>query len=347
MNDNVIYWLTLINNSGLKLGKIKKIIHEWYFMDNKPIKDLFALSSSELYFSFNLTDAETNQFLKAIKPPILQKQQILIETWQKENIKILTLENLHYSVRLIAMLQIKQLPLLLWVKGDTHLLNEPTITILGPEKPQESTVEFVELLIQELISENIGVVSGYGRGLDRIVFEKMIQGESGLGVAFLPMGLASFAKMTRRLDKYIESHRTVLVSPFAPDMSFKEGFKAARNILIDAFALILFVPEAKDIDSARIQTALNQGRPVIVLENGSPENEILINEGAIAVNQPSEIIELIHQVLLDSTVTPTHETDDDDYGLIREVLPPYNSDEALDILSAGGNVPEVLKARLK
>jgi len=366
--NEAAYWLALVNSSELKLGQIKPIAQRWHLMEGKSIAQLFNLSVTDLGTRFSLTEGQARQLLKAADTH--NTHLTYLKQWQAQGIQLLTLNHPHYPTRLIYTLPPRQQPLLLWAKGDTQLLSEPTITILGKPDPDPETVAFVNNLVTMLVEEKIGVVSGYGKGLDRTAFETMIITENGYGVAVLPMGLTAFAKLTSKLDESIKNGQTLLLSPFAPDIAYKENFAEARNMLVDSLALALLVPQVDVASQPRAEAALARGLPVLVDMTDSPENRALIANGAFLMTDPGEVIDMVQQEIIDDTLQAqiaqapasegqpppslgTKETklaplldDEDDYALGTEIAEPLDADEALDILSSMGNVPDSLRARL-
>lgn len=361
-NSEAAYWLALINTGGLKLSALKELVQQWYLMEGKPIAELFNLSVAELSLHFNLPEAEAQSVLKSADT--YADQLKLIETWQAQGISVVSLSHPHYPTRLLYTLPPVQQPLILWAKGATHLLSEPTVTVLGNPDPDEVTIEFVRELANILVEEEIGVVSGYGKGLDRTAFETMLDTPHGHAVAVLPMGLAAFSKITSKLDQYVAAERAVLLSPFAPDTPFKETLADARNLLVDSLAMALLVPQLDQESQPRSQAALERGMPVLVGNTDTPENRALIAAGAFLMTDPGEVVEMVQQAVIDNAMqakqvqapaappppaaksaTPLL-NDTDDYALGTEAVNPMDADTTLGILSAGGNIPSSLRERL-
>ena len=359
------YWLALINNSGLKLAQLKPIAQQWYLMEGRSIAQLFNLSVTEVSVRFSLTEEQAQTLLQAAKAH--QTQLARLKGWQQAGIQVLTLSHPHYPKRLIYTLPPKQQPLVLWARGNTRLLAEPAITILGQTEPDSETASYVNTLMALIASESIGVVSGYGKGLDRIAFEGIIAQPEGHGIAILPMGLGKFAQLTTSLDASIAAGQTLLLSPFAPDITYQESYAEARNLIVDSLALALLVPQVDSASQTRAGAAMARGLPVLVGMNDSPENRTLIAEGAFLMTDPGEVVEMVQQAIIDEALqvqmaqtpasegqpphlpkekTPSLLDEGDDYALGREVADPMQATEVHSILSAGGNIPDTLRARL-
>jgi DNA processing protein len=342
-----VYWLTLINESGLKLNLLKSIIQRWCEIEKR-----------------SLADDEADRAATARDK--LARQAKTLAQWQAQGLELLIRTDPRYPQRWVHTLPPARQPLLLWGQGDLNLLNEPTVTMLGSQPPDEATANFVDELMQVLVAEVIGLVSGYGRGLDRTTFEMMLATEGGHAVVILPLGLNAFAKTTSKLQDAVETGQIALVSPFAPNTPFEDKFAEARNLLIDHLALTLLVLETNEDAQTRASAALDRGLPVLVRPSDTAANRNLIDQGALLLTDTGEVVEMVQQAMIDDTLleqaedepvpsassaslaTPAVSLDPDaDYALHTEDLEPIDTEEALDILSMGGEVPEILRQRLQ
>jgi predicted Rossmann fold nucleotide-binding protein DprA/Smf involved in DNA uptake len=195
----------------------------------------------------------------------------------------------------------------------------------------------------------------------------MLTTANGFAVAVLPMGLSAFAKTTNRLDSVVEAKQAVLISPFVPSTPYDDRLAEARNILIDHLTMALLIPESDDETQARALAALERGLPVFVISN-TAGNRALLDQGALLLTDPGEVVDWVQQALVDAAILESEEEEataslnaaplsatapadapqsDDDYSLQGEEVPPLDADEALEILSLGGELPEVLRKRLK
>ena len=363
--SEVIYWLTLINESDLKLNLVKPIIQRWCITEKRKLSDLFGLSSLDLTTTFGLSDEEAAKVIGVSDK--LESQAAALARWQAEGIEPLILTDPRYPKRLIYTLPPAKHPLVLWTHGLVDLLNQPGVTMLGRKDPNEDTAAFISELMAVLELEEIGLVSGYGRGLDRVTFESMLATESGYATAILPMGLSAFMKTTTKLAEAVEAGRVVLVSPFAPDTPFEEKLAEARNLLIDYLTMALLIPESDEEAQERAIAALERGLSVFVKAD-TAGNRDLLDRGALLLTDPGEVVEWVQQALVDAAMQETEDDEDasdivaapltataptdpplsdDDYSLRYEEVAPLDSDEAMEVLSLGGEIPEVLRKRLK
>lgn len=360
-----VYWLALLQESGLRLNLLKPIVLRWCLTENRPLSELFQLTSLDLSATFGLPDADADRLLGV--PKKLKIQAALLEKWKKEGIEPIIRTDSRYPRRLAFHLAPAMQPLVLWAQGNTPLLNQPGVTMLGQAGSSQPATEFVDQLIAVLEEEQVGLVSGYARGLDRTTFEMMLATPHGFTVALLPMGLSAFAKTTNKLLSAVYGGRTVLVSPFAPDTPFDDKLAEARNLLIDHLALALLILESDDDAQARAVAAINRGLPVFVRQDTAANRELL-GSGALLLTDPGEVIDWVQQALVDDAIQESEDESelesmpapplnvapaapppapDDDFSLRTDDVPPLDSDEALNLLGLGGDVPEVLRRKLE
>jgi len=369
----LIYWLALINESGLKLSLVKPIIQRWCVAEQRPLAELFELSPLEWETTFGVSDQEAERAIATRRK--LAQQAAALKQWQAAGIEPITFLDARYPGRLAHTLPPARQPLILWAQGALNILNQPGVTMLGSQTPSDDSLEFIQELMTALAAEEVGLVSGYGRGLDRATFELMLAIENGRAVVVLPMGLSAFAKTTSKLTEAASAGQIALLSPFAPDTAFDEKLAEARNVLIDHLALALLIPDADEASQERGSAALDRGMPVFVSVTDTAGNRALIDRGALLLTDAGEVIELVQQAVIDAAFfdepadLPEQAPDqmaiaaeagaplvaiptislqsDEDYALRSEDAEPIDSDEALDILSSGGEIPAILRQRLE
>ncbi len=355
-----VYWLALIYESGLKLSRIKPIIQRWCVVEQRALAEIFELSPLDWTTTFGLSEDEGLR-LQSI-PDRLDKYGQQVAQWQTQGIETVIRTDPRYPDRLAQVLPPAQQPLVLWARGALSLLDEPGVAVLGSQDPDEMATELIEELMSRLVAEGVLLVSGYGRGLDRATFEVMLTTPGGQAVVMLPMGLAAFANTTSKLETAVDRGQIVLVSPFAPDIPFQENLAEARNLLIDHLALVLLIPDADEAAQERGRTVLNRGTPVFVGLTDTAGNRALIEAGALLLTDAGEVVEMVQQAIIDSTLLEPDQEEvaapiappaqpmldsDEDYSLRLEEVDPIDSEEALEILSMGGDIPDILRQRLQ
>ncbi len=353
--SEITYWLAFINESGLKLNLVKPIIQRWCIINKRPLTEIFTLSPLEWGTTFNLSDADIERV--STVPEKLNPQATKLAQWQAEGFEPIIYSDPRYPQRLLNTLAPAKQPLILWVQGNTTLLNTPGVTILGNDPVDKPTDQFLDDLLQTVVAKNISLISGYGRGLDRLAFEKLLKTETGQAIVVLPMGLSAFSKTTTKLNGAIKSGRIVLVSPFAPDTPFQESLAAARNLLIDHFAVALLVLQVDPLLRERSLAAIDRGLSVFV-HSMTANGQALLEQGALPLTDAVEVVELVQQAVIDEAIQESEQNSADspsavqfneaneNYALHREELEPLEGEDVLKIISPTGKIPPALLKRL-
>src|SRR5256885_16636328 len=80
-----------------------------------------------------------------------------------------------------TLLQIYDPPVLLYVRGDAQVLNQPGISIVGTRRPTLYGTQMAERLGRELAARGLGIISGMARGIYAIGHQGAMAGNGGAG----------------------------------------------------------------------------------------------------------------------------------------------------------------------
>ncbi len=156
-----------------------------------------------------------------------------LEQWQESEIWVLGQTDATYPQRLLARLG-KATPSLLFGVGEQRLLDGGGLAVVGSRDADESALEFTRKIASACAQENIQIVSGGARGIDReAMLSGLDAGSCAVGVLADSLGKEAFA------DRYrtpLEQGRLTLVTPFRPDVGFNIGNAMGRNKCIYALA---------------------------------------------------------------------------------------------------------------
>jgi predicted Rossmann fold nucleotide-binding protein DprA/Smf involved in DNA uptake len=176
-------------------------------------------------------------------------------------------------------------PLMLYGAGETRLLNQPGLAVVGSRNIDARGFELTELVGRACAESSLIVYSGGARGVDKTAMgAALASGGSAAGLL-----ADSLEKAVRASDvrAAIEESHLVLATPYSPQASFNVGTAMARNKLIYAlsdFALVIASDAEKGGTWAGAEEALAAGWvPVFVVDGPKvPEgNRLLLKRGAI------------------------------------------------------------------
>ena len=220
----------------------------------------------------------------------LEKQ---IEFLQKENVKIITIEDTEYPEILKT---IYDYPVSIFVKGNEKMLNMPAIGIVGCRESSSYGEKVAQYFAYHLAKRNINIISGLAKGIDSQSHIGAIKAK-GRTIGVIGSGLdIVYPKENQYLyDKIIEENGAIISEYPLGVKPIKMNFPA-RNRIISGMSKGIIVIEAKKKSGTLITVdfALEQGRNVYVVPGNIDEvNSVgtndLIKQGAQMVTTYKDI----------------------------------------------------------
>jgi len=142
--------------------------------------------------------------------------------------------------RRIRILQDRQaLPALLYVRGNTAVLDRPGVAIVGMRQAGDAALAAAAALAGDLAAREVNVVSGYAAGIDTAAHIAALS-SGGTTTAVLAEGIHHF--QTRpELGRHLTVDNILVVSQFDPDARWAGYMAMTRNKLVGALAGALVV----------------------------------------------------------------------------------------------------------
>ncbi|MFH1661560.1 MAG: DNA-processing protein DprA [Candidatus Falkowbacteria bacterium] len=288
--NNLKYLVALTNFpkfGPVRITKIKKIFPD--------LGNAFNASYNELI----KTGIEGKIIEEFISERVKIDPDKIMEELDKENIKILTIEDKNYP-KLLS--EIYCPPPLLYYKGSVDYLNEFCLAVVGSRKYTAYGRQITEQIVKNLAQNNLTIISGLALGVDSIAHNSALE-VNGKTVAVLGTGIDRKSiypySNTYLADKIIDSGGAI-ISEFpikTPPLRFNFP---QRNRIIAGLSLGTLVVEATEKSGALITSnyALEQNREVFAVPGNiyspvsiGPNN--LIKSGAKPVTNAEDIIEAL------------------------------------------------------
>lgn len=200
------------------------------------------------------------------------------------------------------LMHIPNAPEVIYVKGNIKK-EKRCIGVVGSRKPSPYGLKCTSFFVRELIKHGYVIVSGMAYGIDQRAHEEALLGNA-VTYAVLGGGFDNIypASNTRLSEKI--SANGALISEYPPNTTPNRWHFPARNRIISGLCEALLVVEGK-ANSGSIITAMHsieQGREVFcvpgnIFSENSHGTNALINDGAILVNHPSEIIGYMEKIV--------------------------------------------------
>ncbi|WP_295539106.1 DNA-processing protein DprA [uncultured Thiohalocapsa sp.] len=277
--------------------------------------------------------------IAAVKSPDRDRVAHALAWADRPNAHLLTPDLSTYPRRLR---ELPAAPPLLFVLGDTDLLHEPQIAIVGSRNPTAGGIATARDFAAYLAGLGLVITSGLALGIDAAAH----QGALGTGHTIAVLGTGPdrvYPAVHRELARRIAAGGA-LVSEFPPGTGPQASHFPRRNRIIAGLSLGTLVVEAAVGSGSLITARLasEQGREVFAIP-GSIHNPLargchaLIRQGAKLVDSANQILEE-----LDAQLQPYLDTTPDTTSIAGEST--RHHEEALDddhrrLLSAMGYDP--------
>jgi len=229
----------------------------------------------------------------------------IIEKLNKENIKTITIEDENYPQ---LLKEIHNPPQLLYYQGKIKK-DEFNLAIVGTRKFTSYGRLVCENLTQELVNDQLTIVSGLAHGIDTIAHQTCLKNQ-GRTIAVLGTGLdykSIYPAQNRHLAQEIVKNNGLVLSEFPLETQPMKYNFPQRNRIISGLSLGTLVIEAGKKSGALItsQFALEQDREVFAIP-GSIYSSVsigpndLIKQGAKPITNAQEIIESLNLTNIES-----------------------------------------------
>jgi DNA processing protein len=194
-----------------------------------------------------------------------------------------------------TLLQIYDPPVLLYVRGDAEVLNQPSISIVGTRRPTLYGTQMAERLGGEIAARGLVVVSGMARGIDAIGHQGAMA-VNGRAIGVLGTGIdVCYPKENKKLYEKVRE-RGAIVSEFPLGTHPAPENFPVRNRIVAGLPLGVVVVEGAQYSGSLItaRLAMEFGREVFGVPGNVPVSfapNQLIKQGAKLVTNGEDVIE--------------------------------------------------------
>ena len=251
INKEYLYIHALNSVVGIGPQKLELLLN--YF---KSSEDAWNCTDLNHLLSAGFSKKLAHKFLLEKQKVDINKQLDILE---KNKISVITKFDNNYPT---ALKNIYGAPVVLYVKGDTNILNEPSVTIVGSRKFTSYGERVTQKIVSELTSANINIVSGLAIGIDAISHKTCLKSKGdGKTIAVLGGGIDSFSiapRINLNLSNDILSDGGVLLSSFVPLTKPSKGTFPARNRIMTGISKVTVAVEAEENSGTLVTAKLAQ-----------------------------------------------------------------------------------------
>ncbi len=281
--DNLIYYTGLSWNKFIGPKRYSKIRNAF-----DSLSEFFILSPEE---QLGFLGIKQEDALNIFKNMMANGERIL-SFCRKNSIMLLTMEDPAYPPRLK---EIPDPPFLLYKLGDLNY-SMHMVAVVGTRDPTPEAKTVNEFFVKEMVSYNIGIVSGLAMGHDAIA-QKTVIDFGGYTIAVLGCGVdRAYPAQMKDLYNSIKINGAI-ISEYPPGSIPLKGNFPLRNRIISGLSDAVLVIQAPERSGALITAkyAEVQGRELYSIP-GNPSDlhntgsNHLIRNGAKIACHPEDII---------------------------------------------------------
>ena len=254
-----IYRLFCANGIGPR--KINRILHTQYIVD-VGLVGFLKLDASQMR---SLLPELSERDCQALKDVDTGRAMIEFDSLREADVEIISINSQDYPQALSERLN-TDAPPLLFVYGNTELLSQQGLAIVGSRRASNEGLHHVEKIIKGLAGYDVPIISGGATGIDKAAHVSAIENNlktiivlsSGIK-QFLTTGLSDFPK-----------EEALVISQFHPNSPWSSAFAMVRNKLVCALSKGVIVVEA-GIEGGTVhagRTALELGIRLYVIDPG-------------------------------------------------------------------------------
>ena len=328
---HILEWLAISLTQGLGPTKARKLVEHF--------------GSAAAVFRASLTELEATgiqavsaQSIATGKSAELAREEIARAA--AAGVTVISGEDICYPPRLK---EIYDPPLVLYVRGNPEVLQQPGIAMVGTRHPTPYGSGMAERLAYDLAAQGLVIISGMARGVDT-ASHRGAMAAKGKTIAVFGTGVdVIYPKENSRLAEQILALGGALISEFPLGAAaFPQNFPI-RNRILSGMSVGVLVVEAAEYSGTRItaRCALEQNRDVFavpgnVTNKNSWGPNVLIKQGAKLVATWEDVWEdLPAEVKLALTPRTSNESGgaSSAYLFPDEGLPPHEK-KILSLLKA-------------
>lgn len=281
------YWIWYATLETLNRIQKKKLLELF-----KYPRKIFELKKEELLNLKFLKQSNIEELLQNRNLDLIKKYENYMD---KNGIEMLNITDDNYPYKLKC---IYDPPISLFLKGNSNLLKDDSIAIIGCREASLYGLQMAKKLAYEMAEKDITIISGMAKGIDGIAHQGAIEAK-GKTIAVLGTGVDyPYPFENINIYKNILNNNGLIISEYLVGTKPLPKNFPARNRIISALSEGVLVIEAKKKSGTMITVdfALEQGKNVYVIPGNinsicSEGTNELIKQGAKLVSNIEDILE--------------------------------------------------------
>ena len=275
MSPSERFFLQLMQIPGVGPAALKRVINVGRTLDKNP-QELISLSPTE-WSRYGVKKISQAAFHDAEA-----ESAAIAELLIRHDIRMLVETGESYPSKLTSSLK-KDSPPILFTQGNQKLLEMPGVAFGGSRNATELGLQLTRSMVTQLTRFRLNIISGYANGVDLTAHLAALQA-GGTTTLVLAEGILRF-RPKRDLAGLLDGSNSLIVSQFAPKLSWTAGNAMQRNSVVMGLADAMVIVEAGKEGGtiAAGKEALQRGIPLFVLDFADPPESAQGNSDLIAL----------------------------------------------------------------
>jgi DNA processing protein len=291
--DDYILWMALAHLPQWRPEHINQLIFDILDIRKISLAEFFECTPKDWRHEFGLNDKEIDA-LKTAKSE-LSKYVSLAEKLGTLGVELIPYISEQYSPTLKRNLHNQCFPLLLYAKGNLHLLHETAVAIVGSRKASERALEFTKNIAQHCAKNFEVVVSGFLKGVERTALDETLNA-NGQSIIMLSQGILSFSRGFKQYYEQIAAGDLLVCSASHPKSRHDVELKKGQSAHIYGLAEKIYVAESHSEGRtwSNVIDGLKRGQRIYVRKPEVDEknaNGLLIAQGVKPVDIHGNLVE--------------------------------------------------------
>ena len=308
----------------------------------KEYNEIFSISNEQLGLYLNFDDSTIKK--------VQDSKNIDLETEFKKlnerKIKVIFIEDDEYPEKLK---NIANPPLFLFCKGNTELLKNFSIGIVGTRKATSYGKIACEKFTNGLVEAGVTTVSGLASGIDTICHKKTLL-KNGNTIAVVGSGLdIIYPKENKSIWEEIEE-KGLLISEYPLGTQPQVYHFPMRNRIIVGLSKGILVIESREKGGSLITAniALDEGRDIFAIP-GEIFSDFSTGCNNLIKNSQAKLVAKVEDILEEYGIKSNSKEKVQLNGLEQSIYEALTTNKTLDdiLIEVNGKAPEVLAALIE
>lgn len=183
--------------------------------------------------------------------------------------------------KVTKLIPAKNMPLFIYTKGDTSLLDSDRIrvAIIGSRKPSNKSINITVIITQKFVNKNFVIVSGLAKGIDTISHKTTLL-NNGKTIAVLPTNFNKiYPSDNNELANEIRNKGLLMTAIGPNENTYKSNFLNRNNYIANISDIVVVIEtNIKSGTMNTIRNASEAGKKILYIDQEDEIINSMINE---------------------------------------------------------------------